>query len=229
MLDIFLMKVFIVLGMMISLAIWVKYTRLSRIRRPDTEMPMPSRPLALASGVLDRGFILISIGFAFLFLLRGYPDIFLPFSCHFDFPIQLTGMALLLVGMSGAWWAVASLGEFNEPRWAHLKQGHALVKTGAYRYVRHPQYASKMIAYLGLFLFFKDFLFLLTFLSSVLLLYLQAKSEEKLLIQLFGEEYNAYQTARGMFFPLVLGWWIRQVRAATLWIGTKASDKFSRY
>ncbi len=216
------MKVFIVLGVVVFLAIFVKYARLSRIRKPSAEMPAPSRMLALTSGVLDRGFIFISLGFASLFLLRGYPDLFLPFSCHFDFPLQLSGMALLVVSMFESWWAIASMGELNQPRWEHLKQGHTVVKTGAYRYIRHPQYASKMLAYLGLFLLFKDFIFLLVFFCSVLLFYFQAKSEEKLLIQVFGEEYKSYQATNGMFLPPVLSQWIRQARVATLWKGDKS-------
>ena len=152
MLDTFLMKVFIVLGIMAFLAILIKYIRLSRIRKPDTEMPAPPRLLALATAAVDRIFILFSLGFALLFLLRGYPDIFLPFSYHFDFPLQLLGMVLLVVSMFESWWAIASMGEFNQPRWEHLKQGHTVVKTSAYRYIRHPRYTSKIIAYLGLFL-----------------------------------------------------------------------------
>jgi len=116
-------------------------------RKPSAEMPAPSRLLALTTGVLDRVFIFVSLGCALLFLLRGYPDIFLPFSGHFDFPLQLLGMALLVVSMFESWWAIASMGEFNQPRWEHLKQGHTVVKTGAYRYLRHPQYASKMLAF----------------------------------------------------------------------------------
>ena len=225
MLDTFLMKVFIVLGTVAFLAIWIKYVRLSRIRKPSAEMPAPSRLLALTTGVLDRVFIFVSLGVTLLFLLRGYPDMFLPFSGHFDFPLQLLGMALLVVGMFESWWAIASMGEFNQPRWAHLKQGHAIVKTGTYRYLRHPQYASKMLAYLGLFLFFKDFLFLLVFFCSVLLFYFQAKSEEKLLIQVFGEEYKNYQATSGMFLPLVFRRWIRQVPIATSRTGDKTNDK----
>ena len=228
MLDIWLMKVFIVLGIAAFLAIWIKYIRLSRIRKSSTEMPAPFKLLALTTGGLDRGSILISLGFASFFVLRGHLNMFLPFSGYLDFPLQLTGMALLVIGMFGAWWAIASLGEFNQPRWAHLKQGHAIVKTGAYRYIRHPQYASKMIVYFGLFLFLKDFLFLLLFLSSVLLMYSQAKSEEKLLIRVFGEEYKGYQAASGMFFPPLFRQWIRLVPKATLQKGTKASETLSR-
>ena len=227
MLDTFLMKVFIVLGVVAFHAIWTKYLRLSRIRKSSAEMPAPSRPVALATGVLDRVFILISLGFAFLFFLKGYPDMFLPFSCPFDFPLQLTGMALLAISLFGSWWAIASMGELNQPRWEHLKRGHTVVKTGAYRYLRHPQYVSKIMAYLGLFLFFEDFLFLLVFLISVLLFYFQAKSEEKLLIQVFSEEYKKYQATTGMFFPPLLNQWIRQGQKATLRTGIKTDDKFS--
>ncbi len=203
MLNVFLMKVLIVLGIVTFLAIWIKYMRLSRMRKAAPEMPAPFRPLALVTVVFDRVFIIVSLGFAILFLLRGYPDMFLPFSCHLDLPLQLIGLALSFAGIHLSWWAIASFGEFNEPRCAHLKQGHKIIKTGIYHYIRHPQYASKMLAYLGFFLFFKDFLFMLIFLSSVPLFHFQAKSEEKLLSQVFGEEYRSYQATSGMFLPLI--------------------------
>ena len=208
MLDIFLMKVFTLLGVVAFLAIWIKYMRLSRMRKSDPKMPAPSRLLALVTVVFDRIFILFSLGFAILFLLRDCPDTPLPFSSQFDFPLQLAGMALLVAGMFVSWWAIGSLGKFSAPRWVRLKQGHAIVKAGAYRYIRHPQYASKLIAYLGLLLFFKDFLFLSIFLSLILLTYFQAKSEEKLLVQVFGREYENYQATTGMFLPSVLVRWI---------------------
>jgi protein-S-isoprenylcysteine O-methyltransferase Ste14 len=167
------------------------------------------------------------LGFASLLFLRVYPDVLLTFSCPFDLLLQLIGMALLVAGMFGAWWAIASLGEFNAPRWARLKQGHAVIKTGAYRYLRHPLYASRMIAYLGVFLFFENFLLLLIFLSTVLLLYLQARSEEKLLSEVFRGEYKSYQAATGMFLPRVLTQWIRRVRVAMLWKRARADEKFS--
>ncbi len=221
MLDIFLMKALVVLGIVTFLVIWIKYMRLSRMRKSDLQMPAPSRTLALVTVVFDRVFILISLGFALLFLMLGYPDMFLPFSCSFDFSLQLMGIVLLVAGMFLSWWAIVSFGEFNEPRCARLKQGHRVVKAGAYRHIRHPQYASKMIAYLGLFLFFKDFLFILIFLSSVPLFYLQAKSEEKLLTLVFGEEYRNYQATTSMFFPLVLSRWMRQVGGTVLGKGAK--------
>lgn len=217
MLDLVFMKAFAVSLVVVLLAILIKYARLSRMRKPGTEMPSPSRSLALATGVFDRVFLLFSLGFASLLFLGVYPNVFLTFSCPFDLPLQLTGMALFVAGMFGAWWAIASLGEFNQPRWARLKQGHRVIKTGAYRYIRHPLYVSKMLAYLGLFLFFENFLFLLIFLSSVLLLYLQARSEEELLTEVFRGEYRSYQAATGMFLPRVLSQWIRQVRVAMLW------------
>ena len=72
------MKVFTGLGVVVFLVIWIKYKRLSRIRKSSAEMPAPYRPLAFTTGVLDRGFILISLGFAFLFLVNKHPS-FCPF------------------------------------------------------------------------------------------------------------------------------------------------------
>ena len=78
-----------------------------------------------------------------------------------------------------------------------------------------------MLVYLGLFLFFKDFLFLLVFLFSIPLMYIQAKSEEKLLIKVFGEEYKGYQLASGMFLPLVSKQWTGKMLTAILRKRTK--------
>ena len=209
MLDIGLMKILTVLGMLAFLAVGINYMRLSRIRKSDIQMPSPDRPLALFTVAFDRTFIFTSMAYMFIFLLQGYSNRRLCFSCNFDSVLQLVGIVLLIGGLVVSWWAIASFGEFNEPRWAHLKYGHVVVKIGPYSCIRHPQYASKLLASLGLFLFFEQFLFLFMFLCSVLLFYFQAKSEEKLLIRVFGDEYRIYQSVTGMFFPLLLTQWIR--------------------
>ncbi|MCD6600129.1 MAG: isoprenylcysteine carboxylmethyltransferase family protein [Dehalococcoidia bacterium] len=198
------MKILTAAGMLGFLGVWIRYAKLSKVRKPDDEMPTPHRPLALVTIVFDRIFIVISVIYASIFLLWGYSYSVLYFSCVLDLSLQLTGIVLSIVGLFISWWAIVSFGEFNEPRWAHLKHGHRVVKVGPYRYIRHPQYAAKLLASLGLFLFFKEFLFLFIFLFSVLLFYFQAKSEEKLLTQVFGEDYIIYQSTTGMFLPRLL-------------------------
>ncbi len=204
MLDIGWMKILTAVGMLAFLGVWIRYMKLSRVRKPDDRMPTPYRPLALVTVTFDRIFIVTSVVYASIFLLWGYSYRILYFSCVLDLPLQLIGIVSSIAGLLVSWWAIASFGEFNEPRWAHLKREHAIVKVGPYHYIRHPQYAAKLLASLGLLLFFKEFLFLFVFLFSALLFYFQAKSEEKLLTQVFGEEYKIYQSATGMFLPLPL-------------------------
>jgi len=226
MLDTLWIKAFIVLLFMIFLAIWIKWFRLSRIRKSSPKMLAPSKSMALATATLDRGLILILLGFVCLFLLWGNPHMFLSFSCPFDFPIQLIGMVVLVAAASEAWWGVISLGEYNVSRWARLKEGHQVVKTGAYCYVRHPLYLSRMIFYLGAFLLFQNLLFLPILMVCFPLAYLQAKSEERLLIKVFGAEYESYQAASGMFLPPLFRW-IRHPRMVALQGGTEDDDNLS--
>jgi len=138
MLDIGWMKILTAVGMLAFIGVWIRYTRLSRVRKSDDRMPTPYRPLALITVAFDRIFIVISVVYASIFLLWGYSHSILYFSCNLDLPLQLSGIALSIAGLFVSWWAIISFGEFNEPRWAHLKHGHAVVKVGPYRYIRHP-------------------------------------------------------------------------------------------
>ncbi len=200
MLDPFYIKVFMLIAVAGFIAIVIKYAWLSRTRKSDAEMPVPFRALAVATWTLDWVYLVLSLGFTLLLFLEMYPNGLPTFPAHFA--LRVVGMALLVLGMSGYWWGMVSLGEFLLPRWTRLKHDHSVIKTGAYRYLRHPLYASRILAYLGLLLFFDNFLLLLV-IFLIPLLYLQARQEEKVLIEVFGEEYKSYQAFTGMFFPKI--------------------------
>ena len=76
-----------------------------------------------------------------------------------------------------------------------------LVTIGAYRYIRHPLYASLLLVAWGIF--FKQ----TTWLSGSLalgisaFLILTARAEEKENLERFGEEYSRYRKSTGMFIP----------------------------
>lgn len=88
--------------------------------------------------------------------------------------------------------------------WAnHIKiyDNHTLVTKGAYGYVRHPLYASIMLALYGGCIVYLNWL--CTILVSIVFIpfmYYRAKQEEKLLSEQF-TEYNNYRDKIGMFFP----------------------------
>jgi protein-S-isoprenylcysteine O-methyltransferase Ste14 len=77
-----------------------------------------------------------------------------------------------------------------------------LVTWGAYRYVRHPFYASFLLAYAGACLLYPHPAVLaLCVYSAAVLNLTAAKEERRLAASEFGDEYRAYMAKTGRFFP----------------------------
>jgi protein-S-isoprenylcysteine O-methyltransferase Ste14 len=78
-----------------------------------------------------------------------------------------------------------------------------LVTSGAYRYIRHPLYASLLLLGLGTML--KQVTLLTALLGAVCTaaLYATAKVEEAENLQRFGDDYAAYMRRTRMFIPFV--------------------------
>ena len=79
----------------------------------------------------------------------------------------------------------------------------ALIKTGLFRYIRHPLYGSLLFLTWGIFLKQTTlFLLIVTVLSTVLLI-ITAKIEEQENIRFFGEEYSEYIKETWLFVPYI--------------------------
>ena len=78
-----------------------------------------------------------------------------------------------------------------------------LVKSGIYKYIRHPLYCSLLL--LGTGIMFKDLNTLKVILGAInmVAVYLTAIIEEKEMLTKFGSEYEYYMKETKMFFPLV--------------------------
>jgi protein-S-isoprenylcysteine O-methyltransferase Ste14 len=79
-----------------------------------------------------------------------------------------------------------------------------LVKTGVYRYIRHPLYCSLLL--LGTGVMFKEPLLLQVILGMInaIAIFLTAKIEEKEMKTRFGDQYNIYMKETKMFIPFVI-------------------------
>ncbi|HLK31474.1 MAG TPA: isoprenylcysteine carboxylmethyltransferase family protein, partial [Terriglobales bacterium] len=62
--------------------------------------------------------------------------------------LRIAGIALTAAGLALAFWARYHLGR-NWSGQITLKEGHTLVCTGPYKYLRHPIYSGILIAVLG--------------------------------------------------------------------------------
>lgn len=78
----------------------------------------------------------------------------------------------------------------------------AVVTDGAYRRIRHPFYASFLVAFCGAFIFFPHPGTLFTLIYGFLILNLTAaKEEQRLRTSEFGAEYRDYMERTGRFWP----------------------------
>lgn len=92
---------------------------------------------------------------------------------------------------------------FNWANQVKIYREQTLIKTGVYRLIRHPLYASLILMFYGACLVYPNYLALLanTFIF-IPFMYYRAKQEEALLSKTF-KEYSKYQKEVGMFFPKI--------------------------
>lgn len=80
---------------------------------------------------------------------------------------------------------------------------HAVVRTGPYKFVRHPYYLSVMLELLGIALTLNAFkVIVLILLIQASLLWKRILEEESELIKKFGDEYLSYKKQVPIFFSL---------------------------
>lgn len=86
---------------------------------------------------------------------------------------------------------------------AHGHPADAVVRSGAFRYVRHPIYLASLLVYLGLIVSTLS-LAGLGVLVGVFAFYNHiAGYEEELLLARFGEAYRAYRSSAGKWVPRI--------------------------
>lgn len=110
------------------------------------------------------------------------------------------GMLVTALGVGIGVWARLSLGT-NWSSMVTLKKGHELVRTGLYRWIRHPIYTGILLAFLGTELIQGRVRGLLGFVILWLSFYFKARREENFLRQEFGEGFEEHARHTGMFLP----------------------------
>ena len=106
--------------------------------------------------------------------------------------VRPTALALLLAGMAIRWWAIITLGRYFTTDVATQHQ-QPVVRTGPYRFVRHPSYSGALIAFLGIGVFMSDWLSLVVLLVPITLaMFNRIKIEERALLASLGAPYADY-------------------------------------
>jgi protein-S-isoprenylcysteine O-methyltransferase Ste14 len=117
----------------------------------------------------------------------------------------MLGLSLEAAGFALAGWARASLGRYWTGRVA-LTADQPLVRTGPYRYVRHPLYAGLLAAVLGQALVLGRPRGMAAFALLTAAYRRKVSYEEAALRRHFGEAYDEYAAVVPAFLPRVRAW-----------------------
>lgn len=167
----------------------------TRGRESKEEKTMIDKPTIFLSLVI-LGFLAATI----IYLL--VPDWL--FWAHFDYPIEIrwSGVGLgvlstvLLVGTH------VTLGRQYSAK-LEIQQEHKLIQTGLYSRVRHPMYTVFISFSLAVALVSSNWFLIISAILISVGLYWISHSEERMLIEEFGDEYSEYKKHTGRFLPQV--------------------------
>src|SRR6516162_7544662 len=119
-------------------------------------------------------------------------------------PVRVVGLAVGLAGAVLLVWACVLLGRFLMHE-AAVREDHALIEGGPYRFVRHPVYTGYLALLLGSGVASLNGCLLLLWPVSLLGILIQAASEEQLLGARFGGDYERYVGRTGRLVPCFKG------------------------
>jgi len=104
----------------------------------------------------------------------------------------LVGLMFLVLGYAIRATAILTLGKYFTGV-VVIKNDHQLIRTGPYRYLRHPAYTGTLLAHLGLGLAFANwFSLLFSTVPFLLAAMYRMRVEERALAETFGAEYSTY-------------------------------------
>jgi len=162
-----------------------------RVKRAKTREPLTSRLITM-----------VPLVFAFELVFSNWLRIG-PLRLRFvpaEEWIEWAGVVLTSLGAATAIWARYCLGQFWSSR-VSLKEGHQLIRSGPYAYVRHPIYSGMLLGMIGTALVVGEWRGVLAVALVLAAHSYKALREESLLSGEFGEEYATYRRRAGFLFP----------------------------
>ncbi len=113
--------------------------------------------------------------------------------------LQVTGLAAAAFGVALMAWAFHVFRSFRFE--ATLESAHRLCTNGPYRWLRHPLYVGINLVYWGSFLALPGLGFLIQAFANSLTYDFRARVEERVLVGVFGQEYQTYMKRAARFVP----------------------------
>lgn len=123
---------------------------------------------------------------------------------HFAFEgVVWIGTAMMIAGLMLRIWATQVLGEFYT-RTLRTMDHQVIVERGPYRIIRHPGYLGVILLWVGAGLATENWI--VTFAVALLMLIVynyRIRSEEAMLVTVFGEQYKNYSARTRKLIPFI--------------------------
>jgi len=155
----------------------------------------------------DGGSIRVLLGGMWIALMLGF---FLSFAKAGSFPpgarvpAFVVGVALIVLGSLLRRWCFRTLGQYFTGD-VKASADQPVIRTGPYRFVRHPSYTAGIMMFTGIGLALGSwFSFLLIAIASIATYWYRVTIEERALLGTIGEQYASFMKERKRFIPYVV-------------------------
>jgi len=139
-------------------------------------------------------YICVALGVTVGFLGIGHIGVFVPI-------VPWTGLCLIVFGFIIRWISILTLKKYFTTDVA-IRDDHRIIKSGIYKFVRHPSYSGSIISFFGLGLVFVNWLATVILVVPITIAFMKRiKVEERALKNAFGEEYISYRKSTWLLFP----------------------------
>lgn len=187
---------FILAGLWLVMVIYWVVSAIGVKRNVRETMPSPIS-MAIRLSILIGGDILIASG-----ALRPFFDRISTYTDHPSIAVQVVGLVLTALGVAFAIWARMHLGR-NWSSVPTLKEGHELVTTGPYGYVRNPINTGALVGMLGSAMA-GGLVYVLLFAVFLLLFVYRVFAEDRLMMRQFPDSYPEYRRKTKALIPFVV-------------------------
>ncbi len=163
------------------------------------------KPIDAAAPPRDRGTAAQIVWSVYLTQLAGVLEaLYLRYPASFDWDAVTTiAAALMLAGLSLRVWAVRTLGRYFT--WfITVYDDHQVIRTGPFRFIRHPAYGGALLLFVGTLLFLHAWIGAALSLVFQLFAYVRRiRYEEAEMIGRLGDAYTTYRREVRALVPLL--------------------------
>ena len=146
---------------------------------------------------------LVSFGMIYFPLMNIFFGYFQKFYIEIPYVLKIFSSIIITIDIIIFYLSHKDLADSWSP-FLEIKDKQKLVKTGIYKYIRHPMYLSMWIfAIFQGFVLSNYFLGIFGVLTWATLYFVRVSNEEKMMLDTFGEEYEKYIENTGRLFPKI--------------------------